>query len=82
MPLVRSYQLGKSTGATNIQMPVILVKTDGFIQTTYFCKYPFGERRYLISEMTAIRHPPIVTPIVEYRIMVIYFHLQKRNYDF
>jgi hypothetical protein len=41
MPLVRSYQLGKSTGATNIQMPVILVKTDGFIQTTYFCKYPF-----------------------------------------
>jgi hypothetical protein len=31
---------GKSTGATNIHVPVILVKTDGFIQTTYFCKYP------------------------------------------
>jgi hypothetical protein len=31
---------GKSTGATNIHMPVILVKTNGFIQTTCFCKYP------------------------------------------
>nr|DAG67668.1 MAG TPA: hypothetical protein [Caudoviricetes sp.] len=39
--LVRSYQLGKSIGATNIQMPVVFVKTDGFIQTTYFCKYPW-----------------------------------------
>lgn len=36
---MRSYQLGKSIGATNIHTPVMLVKTDGFIQTTYFCKY-------------------------------------------
>ena len=33
--LLRSYQLGKSTGATNIQMPVI----SDFIQTTKFRKY-------------------------------------------
>lgn len=41
IPLLRSYQLGKSIGTTNIHTPVMLVKTDGFIQTTYFCKYPF-----------------------------------------
>ena len=37
--LLRSYQLGKSTGATNIQMPVIHTKSSDFIQTTKFRKY-------------------------------------------
>jgi hypothetical protein len=40
IPLLRSYQLGKSTGATNIQMPVIHTKLSDFIQTTKFRKYP------------------------------------------
>lgn len=38
--LLRSYQLGKSTGATNIHMPVIHTKLSDFIQTTKFRKYP------------------------------------------
>lgn len=42
IPLLRSYQLGKSTGATNIQMPVIHTKLSDFIQTTKFRKYPYS----------------------------------------
>lgn len=38
--LLRSYQLGKSIGATNIHMPVIHTKLSDFIQTTKFRKYP------------------------------------------
>ena len=38
--LLRSYQLGKSTGATNIHMPVIHTKLSDFIQPTKFRKYP------------------------------------------
>ena len=33
------HQLGKSTGATNIHMPVIHTKLSDYIQTTKFRKY-------------------------------------------
>ena len=50
--LLRSYQLGKSIGATNIHMPVIHTKLSDFIQTTKFRKYP-TVALYFDSHITA-----------------------------
>ena len=76
IPLLRSYQLGKSIGATNIHVPVILMKLSDFIQTTKFRKYPLiflDVWEHLIH--THIQHPRLIIRIFYRTLLVVGFDI-------
>ena len=58
--LLRSYQLGKSIGATNIHMPVIHTKLSDFIQTTKFRKYPILSTYSLTENINCVAQDQLV----------------------